>query len=184
MNRYDTRANFIVADPPRADLIRRSDVVSAVNGIVDLYSQQQKVALSTLQDETLQGRGFLSDGSQIAERRRTSRRQKGQCGERILVFRRLFSHRHGLLHQRRAREPLSLLRIAEHHIYQHRSRRLWAQSGLCTQLIVSCAIGQSFGSIRRSYCSYSSTNGRSTAPESTTGYCPRPASAAADERGD
>jgi hypothetical protein len=65
---------------PRADLIRRSDIMQTVSGVIDIYGQQQRAALQGLQDETMGGRSFLSDAGQVAERRKTSSLYLGAYG--------------------------------------------------------------------------------------------------------
>lgn len=74
MNKY--QSNYIAADPvieqPRADLIRHGDVIKLVDRTIDVYGQQQRAALQAVQGATVEGRGFLSDAAQVAQRRRTS----------------------------------------------------------------------------------------------------------------
>jgi hypothetical protein len=77
-NRYDTGLNYVVADQPQApidqtSLIRRNDVMQAVGGVIEAYKVQQAALLDSVTGETVQGRGFLSDAGQVAERRKTSR---------------------------------------------------------------------------------------------------------------
>ena len=78
-NRYDQAVNFVAAEPSitiepaRADLVRRQDVVNVVDRMITAYSDQQGALLDQVQGETVQGRGFLSDAGQVAERRKTSR---------------------------------------------------------------------------------------------------------------
>jgi len=77
-NRYDTGLNYVVADQPPApidqtSLIRRNDVMQAVGGVIEAYRVQQSALLDSVTGETVQGRGFLSDAGQVAERRKTSR---------------------------------------------------------------------------------------------------------------
>lgn len=69
--------NFVTADqvalePPRADLVRRQDVIDQVGRLVDIYQDQQRGALATVGENVTQ-RGYLSDGAQIAERRKLTR---------------------------------------------------------------------------------------------------------------
>lgn len=74
MNKY--QSNYIAADPvieqPRADLIRHGDVIKLIDRTIDVYGQQQRAALQAVQGATVEGRGFLSDAAQVAQRRRTS----------------------------------------------------------------------------------------------------------------
>ena len=66
--------NYVDAEPmtpPRADLVRRDDVIRLIDGTLDIYRQQQAAALSAVQVDTQRG-GFLSTGDQVRERRRTS----------------------------------------------------------------------------------------------------------------
>jgi hypothetical protein len=77
-NYYNTGAAFVAADqrPTPVDqtsLIRRNDVMQAVGGVIDAYKVQQAALLDSVTGETVQGRGFLSDAGQVAERRKTSR---------------------------------------------------------------------------------------------------------------
>ena len=68
--------NYVDAEPgvamPRADIIRRGDVVDQVGRLIDVYQEQQRAALATVQADATRG-GYLSDAGQVAERRRTSR---------------------------------------------------------------------------------------------------------------
>ena len=76
-NRYDQAVNFVAAEPsitiepPRADLIRRQDVVQTVDRMIDGYMTQQRGLLDQVQGETTHS-GFLSGADQVRERRRTS----------------------------------------------------------------------------------------------------------------
>ena len=77
-NYYNTGAAFVAADqrPTPVDqtsLIRRNDVMQAVGGVIEAYKVQQAALLDSVTGETVQGRGFLSDAGQVAERRKTSR---------------------------------------------------------------------------------------------------------------
>lgn len=77
-NYYNTGAGFVAADqrPTPVDqtsLIRRNDVMTAVGGVIEAYKVQQSALLDSVTGETVQGRGFLSDAGQVAERRKTSR---------------------------------------------------------------------------------------------------------------
>jgi hypothetical protein len=79
-NKYDQAVNFVAAmpdtvtiEPARADLVRRQDVVNVVDRMIDGYMTQQSALLDSVTGETVQGRGFLSDAGQVAERRKTSR---------------------------------------------------------------------------------------------------------------
>lgn len=77
-NYYNTGAAFVAADqrPTPVDqtsLIRRNDVMTAVSGVIEAYKVQQAALLDSVTGETVQGRGFLSDAGQVAERRKTSR---------------------------------------------------------------------------------------------------------------
>ena len=81
-NRFNT-GNFVAADPTpvtvepaRADLVRRADVMQTVGRVIDAYEVQQRSLLDQVQGETTRG-GFLSDATQVAERRRTSRMYLG-----------------------------------------------------------------------------------------------------------
>ena len=70
--------NFVTAEPtidaaPGTSLLRRQDVVQAVDGVINAYSQQQKALLAQVQGDAIEHTGFLSDAAQVAERRRTSR---------------------------------------------------------------------------------------------------------------
>ena len=77
-NRYDQAVNFVAAEPsitiepPRADLIRRQDVVQTVDGLITAYQRQQSAILDNVQHDATAG-GFLSNGAQIDARRRLSR---------------------------------------------------------------------------------------------------------------
>ena len=68
--------NYVDAEPgvamPRADIIRRGDVVDQVGRLIDVYQEQQRAALATVQADATRG-GYLSDANQVAERRKTSR---------------------------------------------------------------------------------------------------------------
>ncbi len=75
-----TYRNFVAAmpdavtiEPARTDLVRRQDVVNVVDRMIDGYMTQQSALLDSVTGETVQGRGFLSDAGQVAERRKTSR---------------------------------------------------------------------------------------------------------------
>ena len=75
-----TYRNFVTAmpdavtiEPARTDLVRRQDVVNVVDRMIDGYMTQQSALLDSVTGETVQGRGFLSDAGQVAERRKTSR---------------------------------------------------------------------------------------------------------------
>ncbi len=76
-HRYDQVTNFVAAEPsitiepPRADLVRRQDIVQAVGGLVETYQRQQSALLSQVQQDATGG-GFLSGADQVRERRRTS----------------------------------------------------------------------------------------------------------------
>ena len=77
-NYYNTGAAFVASDqrPTAVDqtsLIRRHDVMQAVGGVIEAYKVQQSALLDSVTGETVQGRGFLSDAGQVAERRKTSR---------------------------------------------------------------------------------------------------------------
>jgi hypothetical protein len=68
----------VAADQPptpidQTSLIRRNDVMQAVGGVIEAYKVQQAALLDSVTGETVQGRGFLSDAGQVAERRKTSR---------------------------------------------------------------------------------------------------------------
>jgi hypothetical protein len=47
--------------------------MQAVGGVIEAYRVQQSALLDSVTGETVQGRGFLSDAGQVAERRKTSR---------------------------------------------------------------------------------------------------------------
>ena len=66
--------HFVAAEQPPAtiDRIRRQDVMTTVGNIVDIYTEQQRAALASVQQD-IGARGYLSDASAVAERRRTSR---------------------------------------------------------------------------------------------------------------
>lgn len=76
MNDTQYRTNFVDAEPgvamPRADIIRRGDVVDQVGRLIDVYQEQQRAALATVQADATRG-GYLSTADQVAERRKTSR---------------------------------------------------------------------------------------------------------------
>ena len=67
--------NYVDAEPgvamPRADIIRRGDVVDQVGRLIDVYQEQQRAALATVQADATRG-GYLSTADQVRERRRTS----------------------------------------------------------------------------------------------------------------
>jgi len=70
-----TYRNFVAAEPvatPRAELLRREDIMRTVEGVLDTYNTQQRAVIQSLQGETVGGRGFLSDADQVRERRKTS----------------------------------------------------------------------------------------------------------------
>lgn len=71
----DTRPyNYVDAGPvapPRADLVRRGDVVDQVGRLIDVYQEQQRAALATVQTDVTRG-GFLSTADQVNARRKTS----------------------------------------------------------------------------------------------------------------
>ena len=66
--------NWVAAEQPpaRIDTIRRSDVMTAIGSVVDLYTEQQREALRQVTAD-VGGRGYCSDAAAVAERRRTSR---------------------------------------------------------------------------------------------------------------
>lgn len=78
-NETRTMHNFVAAvapdqvtiEPPRADLIRRADVVQTVDRMIDGYMTQQRGLLDQVQSETTHS-GFLSGADQVRERRKTS----------------------------------------------------------------------------------------------------------------
>lgn len=78
-NTQHRQVNFVAAEPqtidaaPGTSLLRRQDVVQAVDGVINAYSQQQKALLAQVQGDAIEHTGFLSDAAQVAERRRTSR---------------------------------------------------------------------------------------------------------------
>ena len=68
--------NYVANEPgvvmPRADVIRRQDVIDQVSGLVTIYQEQQRAALAGMQQDV--GRnGYLSSAEQVKERRATSR---------------------------------------------------------------------------------------------------------------
>ena len=78
MNESRTMHNFVAAMPdtvtiesPRADLVRRQDVVQVVDRLVDGYMTQQGALLDQVRQEST-GNGYLSGADQVRERRRTS----------------------------------------------------------------------------------------------------------------
>jgi hypothetical protein len=78
-NRYDQAVNFVAAmpdtvtiEPPRADLIRRADVIQTVDRMIDGYMTQQRGLLDQVQGDATGG-GFLSNAQQVDARRRLSR---------------------------------------------------------------------------------------------------------------
>ena len=71
--------NWVAAEPmpaPRADLVRRQDVVHVVDRMIDSYQTQQRSLLDQVQGDSMHG-GFLSDAKQVDARRRTSRMYLG-----------------------------------------------------------------------------------------------------------
>ena len=80
MNESRTMHNFVAAvapdqvtiEPPRADLVRRQDVVNVVDRMITAYSDQQGALLSQVQQDAT-GSGFLSNAQQVDARRRMSR---------------------------------------------------------------------------------------------------------------
>ena len=62
----------VTIEPPRADLVRRQDVVNVVDRMIDGYMTQQRGLLDQVQGDATGG-GFLSNAGQVAERRKTSR---------------------------------------------------------------------------------------------------------------
>lgn len=71
-NRHFVTPEVLPAEPPRADIIRRQDVVDQVGRLVDIYQEQQRGALATVQQD-VGGREYLSDASAVAERRKLTR---------------------------------------------------------------------------------------------------------------
>lgn len=71
-NRHFVTPEMVTMEPPRADLVRRQDVVDQVGRLVDIYVEQQRGALATVQQD-VGGRGYLSDASAVAERRKLTR---------------------------------------------------------------------------------------------------------------
>ena len=57
---------------PRAEIIRRQDVLDQVGGLLSIYQEQQRQALQVAQADATRG-GFLSDANTVAERRKLSR---------------------------------------------------------------------------------------------------------------
>ena len=80
MNESRTMHNFVAAvapdqvtiEPPRADLIRRADVIQTVDRMIDGYMTQQRGLLDQVQGDATGG-GFLSNAQQVDARRRMSR---------------------------------------------------------------------------------------------------------------
>ena len=70
-----TDNHFVAAEPtgvqPRADLVRRQDVIDQVGALVNIYQDQQRQALQVAQ-ENVRG-GIFDDASTVAERRKLSR---------------------------------------------------------------------------------------------------------------
>jgi len=67
-------ATFVQPDPPpaqRTDIVRRQDIIDGFGRIVDVYQEQQRGIIGTVQQSTA-GQLFSSAG-QVAERRKTSR---------------------------------------------------------------------------------------------------------------
>ena len=56
---------------PRTDIVRRQDVIDQFGRIVDVYQEQQRNLLGTVQQSS--ANGLFSTADQVAERRRTSR---------------------------------------------------------------------------------------------------------------
>ncbi len=57
---------------PRAEIIRRQDIIDQVGGLLTIYQDQQRQALQIAQNDATRG-GFLSDANTVAERRKLSR---------------------------------------------------------------------------------------------------------------
>ncbi len=57
---------------PRAEIIRRQDIIDQVGGLLTIYQDQQRQALQIAQADATRG-GFLSDANTVAERRKLSR---------------------------------------------------------------------------------------------------------------
>ena len=57
---------------PRAEIIRRQDIIDQVGGLLTIYQEQQRQALQLAQNDATRG-GFLSDANTVAERRKLSR---------------------------------------------------------------------------------------------------------------
>lgn len=57
---------------PRAEIIRRQDIIDQVGGLLTIYQEQQRQALQIAQNDATRG-GFLSDAHTVAERRKLSR---------------------------------------------------------------------------------------------------------------
>lgn len=67
--------HYIPNDPtpaPRAEIIRRQDIIDQVGGLLTIYQEQQRQALQIAQADATRG-GFLSDAHTVAERRKLSR---------------------------------------------------------------------------------------------------------------
>lgn len=71
-HRHFVTPEVLPAEPPRQDLVRRQDVVDQVGRLVDIYVDQQRGALATVQQD-VGGRGYLSTAEAVAERRKVSR---------------------------------------------------------------------------------------------------------------
>ena len=66
--------NFVPPAPvqaPRAEILRREDILEAQRALLATYSAQQNAILSDVQDDVRSGR-YTSDAHALAERRRTS----------------------------------------------------------------------------------------------------------------
>ncbi len=67
---------FVQPDPPsvqpqRTDIVKRQDIIDQFGRIVDVYQEQQRNLLGTVQQSNASG--LFSSAEQVAERRRTSR---------------------------------------------------------------------------------------------------------------
>lgn len=71
-HRHFVAPEVLPVEPPRQDLVRRQDVVDQVGRLVDIYQEQQRGALATVQQDATRA-GYLSDAHQVAERRKLTR---------------------------------------------------------------------------------------------------------------
>ncbi len=57
---------------PRAEIIRRQDIIDQVGSLLSIYQEQQRQVIQVAQGDAMRG-GFLSDANTVAERRKLSR---------------------------------------------------------------------------------------------------------------